>query len=60
MEIGFNTLMTFPVGQMLKKCAPEALSQIFEEAAMIKDGSYPQNVDAVYSRQLKDFSTGTR
>ncbi len=55
MEIGFNTVMTFPVGQMLKKCAPEALSQIFEEAVLIKNGSYPQDIDAVVFPTIEGF-----
>ena len=54
-EIGWNTVMTFPVGQMLKKCAPEALSQIFEEAILIKDGSYPQDIDAVVFPTIEGF-----
>jgi caspase domain-containing protein len=55
METGFNVVMTFPVGQMLKKCAPEALSQIFEEAVLIKDGSYPEDIDAVVFPTIEGF-----
>jgi len=55
METGFNVVMTFPVGQMLKKYAPEALSQIFEEAVLIKDGSYPQDIDAVVFLTIEGF-----
>ncbi len=55
LETGFNVVMTFPVGQMLKKCAPEALSQIFEEAVLIKDGSYPQDIDAVVFPTIEGF-----
>ena len=55
MEIGWDIVMTFPVGQMLKKCAPDALSQIFEEAVLIKDGAYPQDVDAVVFPTIEGF-----
>lgn len=55
METGFNVVMTFPVGQMLKKCAPEALSQIFEETVLIRDGSYPQDIDAVAFPTIEGF-----